>query len=94
MYKWMVEFLSKFKGSGIKVDRVSSIRVAKSLISFNILRVDDRKETSSRDIVFFAMSLRLVSLVNILWLISLYRADNVLYWPTLSEKHLLMNYIL
>ena len=33
----MVEFLSKFQGRGIKIDRVNSIRVAKSTIFFNIL---------------------------------------------------------
>ena len=35
----MVNFLSKFQGSGVKIDRVNSIRVAKSLILFNILNV-------------------------------------------------------
>ena len=34
----MDEFLSKFQGCGIKIDRVNSIRVAKPLILFNILR--------------------------------------------------------
>ena len=38
MWKWMVEFLRKFQGRGIKIDRVNSIRVAKPLIFFNILR--------------------------------------------------------
>ena len=33
----MVEFLSKFQGSGIKIDRANSIRFAKPLIFFNIL---------------------------------------------------------
>ena len=33
----MVEFLSKFQGRGIKIDIVNSIRVAKSMIFFNIL---------------------------------------------------------
>ena len=32
MYKWIVEFLNKYQGSGIKIDRFNSIRVAKSLI--------------------------------------------------------------
>ena len=38
MWKCMVEFLSKFQGYGIKIDRVDSIRLAKSMIFFNILR--------------------------------------------------------
>ena len=37
MWTWMDEFLSKFHGSGIKIDRVISIRVGKPLIFFNIL---------------------------------------------------------
>ena len=32
MWKWMVEFLSQFKGRGMKIDRVNSSRVAKSMI--------------------------------------------------------------
>ena len=32
-----VEFLSKFQGRGIKIDRVYSIRVANPLIFYNIL---------------------------------------------------------
>ena len=36
MWKWMVEFLRKFLGRGIKID--SSIRVAKPLILLIILR--------------------------------------------------------
>ena len=38
MWKWMVEFLSKFQGLGIKIDRVNSISFAKLMIFFNILR--------------------------------------------------------
>ena len=38
MWKLMVEFLSKFQGQVIHIDRVNSIRVAKSMIFFNILR--------------------------------------------------------
>ena len=38
MWKWIIEFLSKFQGGGIKIDRVNSIRVARSMIFFNILR--------------------------------------------------------
>ena len=38
MWKWIVEFLSKFQSSGIKIDRVNSIGVSKPLIFFNILR--------------------------------------------------------
>ena len=37
MWKWIVKFLSKFQGRSIKIDRVSSIRVSKSTIFFNIL---------------------------------------------------------
>ena len=33
----MDEFLSKFQGSEIKIERANSIRVAKTLIYFNIL---------------------------------------------------------
>ena len=38
MWKRMGQFLSKFQGIGIKIDRVNSIGVAKPLIFFNILR--------------------------------------------------------
>ena len=34
----MIEFLSKFQGRGMKIDKVNSIRVAKPLIFFSILR--------------------------------------------------------
>ena len=34
---WMVEFLSKFHGHGIKIARMNSILVAKPLIFFNII---------------------------------------------------------
>ena len=34
---WMVEFISKFQGSGIKIDRANLIRAAIPLIFFNIL---------------------------------------------------------
>ena len=37
MWKWMVESINKFQRRGIKIDRVNSIRVAKSMIFFNIL---------------------------------------------------------
>ena len=36
MWKWMVKFLSKFQGRGIKIDRINSIRFANSLVLFNI----------------------------------------------------------
>ena len=39
MWKWMSEFLRKFQSRGIKIDRANSIRVANSMIFFNILRV-------------------------------------------------------
>ena len=42
MWKSMVEFLIKFNGSGIKIDRVNSIRIDKPLILFNILRAVSR----------------------------------------------------
>ena len=38
MRKWMVEFISKFQGSGIIIERVNSKRVAEPSIFFNILR--------------------------------------------------------
>ena len=38
IWKEMVEFLSKFQASGIKIDRVNSIRAAKQLIFFNSSR--------------------------------------------------------
>ena len=38
MWKWMVEFLTRFQGRGVNIDRVNSIRVVKPLIFFNILR--------------------------------------------------------
>ena len=38
MWKWMVEFLSKFRSRGFKIARVNSIRVGKQFIFFNILR--------------------------------------------------------
>ena len=50
----MVDFLSKFQDCGIKIDRVNSIRVAKSIIFFNILRATAPWLTSSWSIVFFA----------------------------------------
>ena len=43
MSKFMVEFISKFHGSDIKIDRVNSILVAKLLIFFNILCAVVRK---------------------------------------------------
>ena len=42
MWKWMVEFLSKFWGRHIRIDRVNSVRLAKSIIFFNILLVGAR----------------------------------------------------
>ena len=38
MWTWMVEFLSKFQGRGINIDRVNSIHVSKSMIFFSNLR--------------------------------------------------------
>ena len=65
MRKWMVEFLNKFQGRGIKIHRDNLIRVAKSIIFFNILRAIAPWVTSSWAIVFFALSLRLLPLVYI-----------------------------
>ena len=65
MWNSMVEFL-KYQGRGMKIDRVYSIRVAKSMIFFNILRAIAPWETSSWAIVYFALSLRLFPLVYIL----------------------------
>ena len=65
----MVEFLSKFLGRGIKIDRVISIFVGKSMIFFNILRAVALYVTSSWAIVFFALSLRLLLLVYTLWVV-------------------------
>ena len=68
MWKWIVEFLSKFQGRGIKIIIVNSIRVGISMIFFNILHAIAPWVTSSWAIVFFALSLRLLPLVYILWL--------------------------
>ena len=38
MWQFMAEFLTKFQDRGIKIARVNSIRVAKPLIFFDILR--------------------------------------------------------
>ena len=46
-WKWMVEFLSKFQGRRLKIDRVNSIGVARPLIFINISRVVARSVTSS-----------------------------------------------
>ena len=35
MCKWIIEFLSKFQGRGIKINRVNLICVAKQLIFFS-----------------------------------------------------------
>ena len=42
MSKWMVEYLYKFQGRGIKIDKINSIRAANPLILFNILRAVTR----------------------------------------------------
>ena len=42
MWKSMVKFLSKFQDTGIKIDRVNSIRVPKPFIFFNILHTGIR----------------------------------------------------
>ena len=90
--EWMVEFLSKFQCHGIKIYRVNSIRVAKSVIFFNILWAIAPWVTSSSAIVFFALSLRLLPLVSILWLcvlvLSLWCSSDgghsLNYWVSLS----------
>ena len=67
MWKLMVKCLSKQQGRGIKISEFNSIRVAKSIIFLNILRVIAPRVTSSLAIVFFTLSLRLHPLVYILW---------------------------
>ena len=65
MWKWMVEYLSKFQhfqGRGIKIDRVNSNLVAKSMIFIIAPWV-----TWSWAIAFFALSFRLLTFVYILW---------------------------
>ena len=47
MWKWMVKFLSKFQGRGIKINIVYSIHVDKSLIFVNILHAIAPWVTSS-----------------------------------------------
>ena len=61
----MIEYLIKFQGRGIKIG-VNSVRVAKSMIFFNILYAIAPWVTSSWAIVFFELSLRLLPLVFIL----------------------------
>ena len=62
MWTWMDEFLSKFHGSGIKIDRVISIRVGKPLTFLNILCAVVRKVMSLWAIVFFPLSMYLLLL--------------------------------
>ena len=57
----MLEFLSNFHGSGIKIGRVNSIPVGKPLIFFNILRALIQQVTSSRAIVFYELNVRIPS---------------------------------
>ena len=52
MWKWMVEFLSKIQGHGIKIELANSISVAKSMIFFNILGAIEPWVTSSWAIAF------------------------------------------
>ena len=67
MWKWMGEFLSKFHGRGIKIDRVNSIRIAKLMIFFDIMCIAPWV-TPSWAVVFFALSMGLLPLVYKLWL--------------------------
>ena len=62
MWKWMVEFLSKYQGHGI-----NSIRVDKSMIFLNILRAIVPWVTSSCAIALFALSFRQFPLIYILY---------------------------
>ena len=64
MWKWMVEFLSKYQGRGIKIDNVNSIRVTKSIIS-SISYGPLHREW--HHVLSFALSFRLLPLVYILW---------------------------
>ena len=91
MWKWMVEFLSKFQCRGIKIDRVYSIRVAKSMIFFNILRAIAPSVTSSWAIVFFAMCLRLLPLVDILLIFPLH--GDIHPDPACRNYHYFVEYI-
>ena len=68
MWKPMVKVLSEFQGHGIKIDRVNLILVTGSMIFFNILCAIAPCVTSSWAIVFFALILRLLPLVYILWM--------------------------
>ena len=67
IWKWMVEFLSKFESYDIKIDRVNLLCIAKSKIFFNILHAIALWVTSSLPIIFFALSLCLLPLVYVLW---------------------------
>ena len=57
-----MEFLSKFQGSGNKIDRPNSIRVAKPLIFFNMLLAAVHYVTLSLPIGFFTLSSHLLLL--------------------------------
>ena len=59
MWKWMVLFLFKFLDRGINIAGVYSIRGAKPMILFPVLRVVALQVTSSWAIMLFALSLHL-----------------------------------
>ena len=67
MWKKMVEFLIKFEGGVIKIDKGNLICVVKSMIFINNLRAIVLCVTSWWAIVFFALSLRRPPLVYLLW---------------------------
>ena len=86
IWKWMVEFLSKFQSRGIKIDRVNSISVYKSIIFFNILSAIAPWVKSSWAIVLFALCLRLHPLVYILCISSAKHHTAELYSKTDRTK--------
>ena len=67
----MVEFLSKFRGRGIKITIVSSIRVAKTLIFSNIVHAIFFNIIRAGDVILshrFLGSTCAYLTVNICWL--------------------------
>ena len=46
MWRWMIEFLSKFQSRDMKIYWVNLNRIAKPLFFFNILRAVTRKVTA------------------------------------------------
>ena len=73
MWKWIVEIISRFQGSGIKIGRVNFIRVAKPLIFYNILCACCSLSDVIWAIVFFALNFHLL-------LLSLYTLGEGRFW--------------